>query len=578
VGVGATTIVDTAFGAGEGLLRAWQALSADPSKPGRLHYVALLESGHWPIGNAPYATSAAAQDLAQALGALCVAGPPKQGFYRLPFDGARVLLTLCIGPRAASLAQLALTADQLMLDANAVWTRGELHSLHALARRGTTLHWAKPNSDLADSAPLDASRWKPVRPGTWVFDPAWTVRNSRRAAGRFAQAGHCTVIGAGISGALVARALALRGWQVTVLEQGPQPAAGASGLPTALVSVSGNSAADPLFGLTRSAYHLTRRMLQTMLVQGVDWDEGGALSPEHHGRRQPGHVTPVPSADEAQNHAPTRVPLPWQPEALWVKPQPWIRACLSTPGVTLRCGARVHSLRYETAQWAALNDTGQAWASGDLLLLCNALDARRLLGASDDRAPMVGGLSPAMQQALSRLQALYGSISSGPASVQADWPALPIHGQGHGHFLPAVPAQAGFQWLAGAGFAPDDSASVDTCHRANLARAAPLVPALAGRLQAQYEAGQLGLWRGQRCVSHDRLPLLGPAGVGGGNGLWVCLAMGARGLTFAALCAELVASRLMAEPLPLPKSLARLLDAQRLQNRATHKAESTHYT
>jgi len=49
----------------------------------------------------------------------------------------------------------------------------------------------------------------------------------------------------------------------------------------------------------------------------------------------------------------------------------------------------------------------------------------------------------------------------------------------------------------------------------------------------------------------------------------VCLAMGARGLTFAALCAQLLTARLMADPLPLPKRLARLLDVQRLQGRGS---------
>jgi tRNA 5-methylaminomethyl-2-thiouridine biosynthesis bifunctional protein len=39
--------------------------------------------------------------------------------------------------------------------------------------------------------------------------------------------------------------------------------------------------------------------------------------------------------------------------------------------------------------------------------------------------------------------------------------------------------------------------------------------------------------------------------------------MGSRGLTFAALCAELLAARLHAEPLPLPARLAAALDVQR---------------
>ena len=39
--------------------------------------------------------------------------------------------------------------------------------------------------------------------------------------------------------------------------------------------------------------------------------------------------------------------------------------------------------------------------------------------------------------------------------------------------------------------------------------------------------------------------------------------MGSRGLTFAALCGELLAARLHGEPLPLPASLAGALDAGR---------------
>jgi tRNA 5-methylaminomethyl-2-thiouridine biosynthesis bifunctional protein len=165
----------------------------------------------------------------------------------------------------------------------------------------------------------------------------------------------------------------------------------------------------------------------------------------------------------------------------------------------------------------------------------------------------------------------HGSISSGAAEGLPGLPALPVHG--YGHFLPAVAAKVGLQWVAGAGFESDDSASDAACHQGSLARVAELVPALAAPLQAQFAAGQLALWRGQRCVSHDRLPLVGPASSGKENGIWMCLAMGARGLTFAALCAELLAARLMGEPLPLPKRLARLLDLQRLQNRSTHPTD-----
>jgi tRNA 5-methylaminomethyl-2-thiouridine biosynthesis bifunctional protein len=253
----------------------------------------------------------------------------------------------------------------------------------------------------------------------------------------------------------------------------------------------------------------------------------------------------------------------WRPEALWLKPQAWIRACLATPGITLRCEAAVANLRYTGSQWEALDATGHVLARSELLVLCNAMDAARLLARAQDTA--ADPLSAAARHALTQLHPLYGSISSGPAADLPNRPELPVHGQGH--FLPAVPNAQGLQWLAGAGFESDPSVTEADCHQANLARVAQLVPSLAEPLQAQYQAGQLGLWRGQRCVSHDRLPLVGPASANGDKGLWMCLAMGARGLTFAALCAELLAARLMGEPLPLPKRLARLFDAQRLQGR-----------
>jgi len=596
VAAGATSILDTEFGAGEGFLRAWQTYANASPGPGLLHYVGLMESdtpasasalkpkpGPVPLVksqserffnpdlDSPGGRAAA---LGQALRSLGIAGPPVPGFYRLPFDQGRVLLTLCIGPRDASLAQLAMKADHMALGTDRVWTATDLHRLQALARRGSTLAWTNASPPSVAVPVLDAALWKPRDDGALIFDPAWALRSRRNAPVRvFDKPGRCTIIGAGISGALVARALALRGWEVTVLEKGTAAAAGASGLEAGLVSTSGTLPADQLYGLTRSAYHLTRQMLQSMLVQGQDWDEGGAMRAFAPSRRQGTTSTEYAAAREdiaRLDDAGARGL--WHAEALWLKPQAFIRACLSTSGVTLRCEAAVQRLHFEAGQWQALDAQGQALASSELLVLCNAIDAARLLSQAKDAT--ADPLSPAARRALMGMRPKYGSISSGPAVDLPNPPALPVHGQGH--FLPAVPNAQGLQWLAGAGFEADAKASDADCHRANLARAAGLLPSLGGHLQAQYESGQLGLWRGQRCVSHDRLPLVGPTTTGGDAGLWMCLAMGARGLTFAALCAELLSARLMGEPLPLPKRLARLLDVQRLQGRGNQTKERSH--
>jgi tRNA 5-methylaminomethyl-2-thiouridine biosynthesis bifunctional protein len=47
-------------------------------------------------------------------------------------------------------------------------------------------------------------------------------------------------------------------------------------------------------------------------------------------------------------------------------------------------------------------------------------------------------------------------------------------------------------------------------------------------------------------------------------GLWLSTAMGSRGLSHAALCGELIAAQLGAEPLPLDIGLHRCIDPQRV--------------
>ena len=64
----------------------------------------------------------------------------------------------------------------------------------------------------------------------------------------------------------------------------------------------------------------------------------------------------------------------------------------------------------------------------------------------------------------------------------------------------------------------------------------------------------------------DRLPAAGPLDPTRLPGLWLCSGMGARGISLAVLCGELIAAWLENEPLPLAPSLARQLAAQRFAN------------
>jgi tRNA 5-methylaminomethyl-2-thiouridine biosynthesis bifunctional protein len=138
-------------------------------------------------------------------------------------------------------------------------------------------------------------------------------------------------------------------------------------------------------------------------------------------------------------------------------------------------------------------------------------------------------------------------------------PPFPVHG--HGHFLPRVPLVERMAWITGSTYGRGD-AGTDLRPQddaANLQRVSEVMPGAAAVMEAAGRREELRSWAGVRCASSDRRPLLGEWA----PGLWTSMAMGSRGLSFAALCAELMAARLHGEPWPLPARLAQALDLRR---------------
>jgi len=560
----ATCILDTDFGTGATFVRNWQQWAALAAATDRLHYVGLAPS--WNELTVPHASDPQTAQWAKALKAMGCAGALPEGFYRQIFDQGRVKLTLCIGPIVNGLRQFALQADSIEFSDGPHWDASALTLLTRRARPAAILRMGRGSISPNTQSLLTANAWAHQNDGTMVYQPARLLRPRRtRALQSLTSPGHCTVIGAGISGATVAYAMAQRGWRVQVLER---DANAGSSLPVAMVSAIGSSPADPLFSLSRSAYHLTHQLIDSMLTKGTDWDDGGVLRSDD--RASSRHRESGQSEGEPEDLKASALAQGWhlEPQALWVGAQSWIRACLAHPAVSVHQSREVQTLKRDGDQWLALDADGLELARSELMVLCNAMDVARLIEVSEDGADGSSVVSPALKSALQRSHAMYGSISSGPSINRPDWPHKPI--QGKGHFLPKVPTAHGLRWFAGAGFWPTPKPLQDACHADNLARLDTLLPELTSTLAQQHEAGHLSLWQGQRFVSHDRLPLVGPVDAQRQSGLWVCSAMGARGFTWAALCAELLASRVCDEPLPLPKRLAQLLDAQRLQKRMQH--------
>jgi tRNA 5-methylaminomethyl-2-thiouridine biosynthesis bifunctional protein len=173
-----------------------------------------------------------------------------------------------------------------------------------------------------------------------------------------------------------------------------------------------------------------------------------------------------------------------------------------------------------------------------------------------------------VQHKLQSLQAMQGTLSMGPCPTGPAanaFLAFPVNG--HGSFVAGVPALQGPQWYAGCTFQTDPLLHADLAreHAINLRKLQALLPDAAQTLRAQFDNGPVRAWQGTRCITHDRLPLVGPLEEAASPALWLCAGMGARGLSFSALCAELLAAWLGGEPLPIENNLAKLLATNRVQ-------------
>jgi len=577
------TVLDTAWDDARDFLacwRAWQTPTPNQAQSHRmLHYVGILSPEQARALPAALADLAASADstmapLARELAARCWGLLP--GFARLLLAQGQVSLTLCVGPLAPMLAELQMQADAVLLHPDArTWDLWRLKALAKVCGPGARLCWrGRPQPSAALAARLHAAGFQLDLSDAalgWRFAPPWPAHRRRHPAPLAAPApGHCVVLGAGLGGAGVAHALALRGWQVTVLDAHAEPAAGASGLPAGLLVPHVSADDSPRSRLSRSGTRLMLSAASEALRTGQDWAPSGVLElrppgrTDHtpHGWEQPGATR---LADQPWAGG---VPQPgrslWHPHAGWIKPARMVRAWLSHPCIRYCGNSPVASLVRRGARWSLRDAQGQELLQTDLLVLCNAAGSVALLqGLAQDST-----LLPAALAQASGLGQVHGSVHH--QRIPAGPPALPpFPVNGNGSFLPTGADDAGAHWYMGATYEADARALQDKQHQrdANFAKLQGLLPQLANGLGDDFRSGAVGAWQGTRCIARDRLPLVGPLQEGPAPSLWICTGFGSRGLSFAALCAQVLVARIGAEPLPVEKSLLRSLEAARQRRR-----------
>ncbi|MGC1174974.1 FAD-dependent 5-carboxymethylaminomethyl-2-thiouridine(34) oxidoreductase MnmC, partial [Polaromonas sp.] len=336
------------------------------------------------------------------------------------------------------------------------------------------------------------------------------------------------------------------------------PAGGASGLPAGVLVPHVSPDDSLLSRLSRCGVRATLQQAEALLQQGSDWQASGVLER----RLDDSSGLPADWPDAGRNWSEAALPANleqagldaattacWHHRAGWIKPARLVEALLAQPGIEWRGGVQVARLERDAAsgRWTVLDEQAQPLAQVDMVVLAAGHASRLLV---DTGLP---------------LQAIRGQVSWGlrQAADDSAFPAFPVNG--NGSFIPAVPSGEQTMWLAGAGFQRDrdDSAIDPQDQQANRERLQTLLPTTATRLAPAFRDGSVQAWAGVRCASPDRLPLVGPVDAARHPGLWVSTAMGSRGLTFAVLGGELLATRLHGEPLPLENRMAQALAPQR---------------
>lgn len=550
------TILETGFGLGLNFLATWSAWKEDPQRPATLHYVSIEKH--------PFSS----QDLAQVharypefeeqSAELCSSWPILvNGMHRVELDGGRAVLTLFFGDIESALPQLSLAADAMYLDGfapaknPAMWSAAAMRNLARLCARGATFSTYTAAAAVRDALsaagftvekrPGFASKRDMLCGGIALARPVYATPDRR-----------AIVIGAGLAGSAVCERLAARNWEVVLLERHDGPAGEASGNHAGAFHPLVTRDDSFMARLSRASFLYALRHWGTL--ENLEWSQCGVLQMPRSEEEEAAQRTAVARLalppeyarhvirEEASRVSTAQVAVGglWFPHAGWIRPVSLVRALLAKADIRTFFGTEVAALEPGTCGWIARDASGRAIAEAPVVVLANAHDATRL-------APIAN----------LELRKVRGQVSYLPA---ARFPAMTSVLLRGGMVIPPVDGFA----VAGASYdiGNDDPNLQPESHSGNLDRLARILPGAEAPFDPRALQGRVGF----RAVTPDRLPLVGP--LPGAGGLHGAFAYASRGILWCSLMAELLASRLEAEPLPVERCLADAVDPGRYARRA----------
>ncbi len=571
-------VLETGFGLGNNFLATWDAWRRDPRRCDRLWFVAIDKHPPTRTDLARLHEASPLPELAQQLVAAWPALTPN--LHALEFEGGHLRLLLGFGDIAALLPQVLASVDAFFLDGfapdrnPAMWSLPVLKQLGRLAAPGATAATWSSARALRDGL-VTAGFEVVIEPGFGGKRDMTTARYAPRhrpptqAAALHVHTGprEALVVGAGLAGCAAARALGREGWQVTVLDRAAHVAQGASGNPAGLFHGVVHGDDGPHARLHRAAALATERLLRPWLAsRRVRGQIDGLLRIAAERTAPPwpaDYVEAVPAATAcARSGLATVAGGWWFPGGGWVVPGDYARALLEDVDARFIGTAGVAAIERRGGRWHALDEHGASIADAPVLVLATAVDLPRLLG-------------PALAEATGVLAAVRGQVSGLPAAGLPT-PRVPIADAGY-----VLPVIDGVLWCGSTAQPGDtDPRLREADHRHNLAQAARLLGAPAiEALSTNALQGRVG-WR---AVTPDRLPLVGalpdlaacatakpadrlrrlPRLRDADGGLYAISGLGSRGITWAALCGELLAAWVAGTPCPVEADLRDVLDPAR---------------
>ena len=613
-------IGETGFGTGLNMLCAWVCFEQHAPKTARLH---LLSTEKFPFEREALERALGSwPSLATHAQTLCAQWPNAvSGIHRLHLT-ERVTLDLHFGDTTERLSQLDGQVDAWFLDGFApsknpdMWQPELFNAMAARSRPGATFATFTCAGIVKRGLKAAGFHWKKV-PGygrkreMLAGDIETPPTDQRRDHSPWFMpppvlpTKHVAVIGAGMAGASVAAALARRGLQVTVVER-EAPGAGGSGNRQGALYVKLAAKTNPqsrvyLAGLLYSQRWLTQqRPLQGSAtaplfspcgVIQLTTSDKETLRQQRFVEQHPlpsGVVTALqpPALTETAGIAVSASHGLFYPQAGWVRPKALCEHLLTQPGVTLRygeVGSIDHSGITTTEPRWRLHLTDGSTLEADQVVIASAHLANHF--EQTEELP---------------LQSVRGQISELTLPDDVAGPSRVVCAGGY--VAPALDGVLTF----GASFVPNNVTTDVTAddHQRNIDELHQTLPALVAameqagtKLTPEHLHGRAAV----RAASPDKTPYAGPVPVARAwrddystlakdatrvpatpgehhPGLWITAAHGSRGLASAPLCAEVIASRLCDEPMPLEAPLVDHLHPGRRIIRAIIRGEPSPVT